>query len=98
MTIASTATGDKRIRSEPPDRQKLNQRMKSLINERTRWADRWKEIRNYELPFIGHFDDTEDRTNPARRKDTNIANGTAWMCDQVFAAAVWADASEPEMV
>lgn len=94
-TLASAATGDKQIRSEPPDRQKLNQRMKALMNERLRWEDRWKEIRNFELPFIGHFDDTEDRTNPARRRDTNIAHGTAWMCDQVFAAGVLSGLTPP---
>ena len=71
-TLASAATGDKQIRSEPPDRQKLNQRMKALMNERLRWEDRWKEIRNFELPFIGHFDDTEDRTNRSEEHTSEL--------------------------
>lgn len=95
-TLAGSAqAGDVRIRSETPDRQKLNQRMKSLVSERRRWEDRWKEIRNFELPFIGQFDDTDDRTNPARRRDRQIAHGTAWLCDQIFAAGVLSGLTPP---
>lgn len=65
------------------------------MNERRKWEDRWKEIRNFQLPFIGQFDDTEDRTNPARRRDKQIAHGTAWLCDQVFAAGVLSGLTPP---
>lgn len=95
-TLAGSAqAGDVAIKSVIPDRQKLNQRMKNLVNERRRWEDRWKAIRNFELPFIGQFDDTEDRTNSARRRDRQIAHGTAWLCDQVFAAGVLSGLTPP---
>lgn len=95
-TLAGSAqAGDVRVKSVIPDRQKLNQRMKNLVNERRRWEDRWKEIRNFELPFIGQFDDTDDRNNPARRRDRQIAHGTAWLCDQVFAAGVLSGLTPP---
>lgn len=78
-----------------PDRKKLVRIFKQLETERIDYEKRWKAIRDYELPFIGHFDDTADNSNPARRKDTNIAQGCAWLAAQVFAAGVMSGLTPP---
>ena len=43
-----------------PDRGKLVMRMKALKAARRDWEARWKAIRDFELPYIGEFEDTAD--------------------------------------
>lgn len=83
------------LKSRLPDRQKLVRRMKVLYEDRREWETRWKAIRDYQLPFIGEFDETEDKTNPARRRDLKIAHGVAWRAAQVFAAGVMSGLTPP---
>lgn len=93
---ADTLPADsKPIKTNLPDRQKLVRRMKTLYEDRRQWETRWKAIRDYQLPFIGEFDETEDKTNPARRRDLKIAHGVAWRAAQVFAAGVMSGLTPP---
>lgn len=87
--------GDKEVHNNKPDRRKLTQHMNALIQDRKKWETRWKAIRDYEMPYVGHFDDTEDRTNPARRRDSRIAEGAAWLAAQVFGAGVMSGLTPP---
>ena len=100
LAATETAAGTMPADSSPlkrnlPDRQKLARKLKILFEERREWESRWKAIRDYQLPFIGEFDDTEDRTNPARRRDLKIAHGVAWRTAQVFAAGVMSGLTPP---
>lgn len=78
-----------------PDRGKLVMRMKALKAARRDWEARWKAIRDFELPYIGEFEDTADHTNPARRRDTKIAQGVAWMAANVMAAGIMSGLTPP---
>lgn len=78
-----------------PDKKVCNRRMKELYDKRQEYEIRWKEIRDYQLPFVGELDNTADKTNPARRRDLQIAQGTAWLACQVFAAGVMSGLTPP---
>ena len=83
------------LKKNLPDRQRLVRKLKSMYEDRRDWVDRWKEIRDYQLPFVGEFDDTADKTNPARRRDLKIVHGVAWSAAQVFAAGVMSGLTPP---
>ena len=83
------------LKKNLPDRQRLVRKLKSMYEDRRDWEDRWKEIRDYQLPFVGEFDDTADKTNPARRRDLKIVHGVAWRAAQVFAAGVMSGLTPP---
>lgn len=78
-----------------PDKRKVLQRVKQLEQNRQQWEDQWKNIRDYQLPFVGSFDDTPDTTNPGRRRDLKIAQGVAWAAAQVFAAGIMSGLTPP---
>lgn len=78
-----------------PDKKRLRRRIKELYENRREYEDRWKEIRDFQLPFVGDFDNTADRTNPARRRDLKIAHGVAWQACQVFAAGIMSGLTPP---
>lgn len=83
------------IKNKLPEKKKLAKRIKELYEKRRDYVDRWMEIRDYQLPFVGEFDETADKTNPARRKDLKIAQGVAWLAAQVFAAGVMSGLTPP---
>ena len=78
-----------------PDKRKILQRVKQLEQNRQQWEPQWKDIRDYQLPFVGSFDDTPDTTNPGRRRDLHIAQGVAWAAAQVFAAGIMSGLTPP---
>ena len=78
-----------------PDKRKVLQRVKQLEQNRQQWEPQWKDIRDYQLPFVGSFDDTPDTTNPGRRRDLHIAQGVAWAAAQVFAAGIMSGLTPP---
>lgn len=69
-------------------------RVKELINKREPYINRWREIRKYQLPFIGQFEeDTED--NAANRKDLKVYHGVAWESNQILAAGIMSGLTPP---
>ena len=78
-----------------PDKKRLMRRVKELYDARREYEERWKEIRDFQLPFVGDFDNTADKTNPARRRDYKIAHGVAWQACQVFAAGIMSGLTPP---
>ena len=88
---ADTAPIKKRL----PDKKRFNRKIKELYETRREWEERWKEIRDYQLPFVGDFDNTADKTSPARRRDLRIAQGVAWLAAQVFAAGLMSGLTPP---
>jgi hypothetical protein len=83
------------LKNKLPDKKRLNRKLKALYDARREYEDRWKAIRDYQLPFVGCFDNTTDKTNPARRRDLKIAQGVAWLACQVFAAGIMSGLTPP---
>ncbi len=82
-------------KGKAPDRARVAARFRQLLDKRRDYEIRWKAIRDYQLPFLGHFDDTADSSNPARRKDLSVNNGIAWEACQVFAGGVMSGLTPP---
>lgn len=78
-----------------PEKRKVVQRVKQLFEDRASWEDRWLEIRDYQLPFVGSFERSSDTSNPGRRKDLKIAQGVAWASAQIFAAGIMSGLTPP---
>ena len=78
-----------------PDKHAALSRIKLLKNKRNPYIERWKAIRDYELPFLGEFDDTDDETDKGRRRDLAISNGVAWLANQAFAAGIMSGLTPP---
>lgn len=70
------------------DKKRYVSKVKELEQQRRQYETRWKAIRDYQLPHIGQFDDTDNETNSARRKDKMIYHSVAWEANQVFASGV----------
>lgn len=70
------------------DKKKYVAKVKELEQRRLQYETRWKAIRDYQLPHIGQFDDTDNETNSARRKDKMIYHSVAWEANQVFASGI----------
>ena len=85
---------DKPIK-QTPDKQAVLQTVSVMKNKRTTYEKRWKSIRDYQLPFLGVFSDTADESDRGRRRDTEIANGVAWLSNQAFAAGVMSGLTPP---
>ncbi|MBR6510865.1 MAG: head-tail connector protein [Phascolarctobacterium sp.] len=83
------------VKKKLPEKKKLARKLKELYEKRRDYVNRWIEIRDYQLPFIGEFDETGDKLTPARRKDLKIAQGVAWLAAQVFAAGVMSGLTPP---
>lgn len=98
-TIAAGAVGvhvgDSENIKNYPDKKRAVKRMRDLYEMRRDYEIRWKEIRDYQLPFVGEFDYTDDKINPARRRDLKIAQGVAWAACQIFAAGVMSGLTPP---
>lgn len=63
--------------------------IKTLRRKRRPFMDRWKEIRDYQLPYIGDLDEgTPEEDRFAKRRDTHIYNSVAWESNKVFAAGI----------
>lgn len=90
--IISTADKQARLGLKKSD---IANRVKELINKREPYINRWKEIRKFQLPFIGQFDGEDDETNAANRKDTQIYQGVAWEANQIFAAGLMSGLTPP---
>ncbi len=70
-------------------------RVKEMATARKTWEDRWKDIRDYQLPFLGEFRDTDDIVDRGRRRDLKIADGVAWMSAVAFGAGVMSGLTPP---
>lgn len=80
---------------KPPDRKKILRKFTQLFRDREPWLKRWKAIRDYQLPFVGEFDDDSHASNPARRKDLKMIQGTPWIAAQIFASGVMSGLTPP---
>ena len=77
------------------DKRRIAARVNALQEQRKTYEDRWKSIRDYQLPYLGIFDNTGDKTNKGRRKDFKIANGVAWLSNSAFSAGIMSGLTPP---
>ena len=77
------------------EKRKYQAKVKQMESNRQDYLKRWKAIRDFQLPYIGQFDDTADTTDYARRRDTNIYHSVAWQANQAFAAGVMSGLTPP---
>lgn len=68
-------------------------RFKALYNRRSPFVEKWKEIRDYEQPHYGDFDD-EDNSQPTDHTQY-IFNGLAEECSRTFAAGMLSGLTPP---
>lgn len=73
----------------------IRRKVKTLEQKRLQYEYRWKEIREYQLPYVGKFDGVDNENNSARRKDRSIYHNCAWDANQVFAAGVMSGLTPP---
>ena len=78
-----------------PDKKQCVNKAKGMLRDRLMWDTRWKRIRDLQLPYIGEFEDTQDSTNPARRRDEKMLQGVAWQAAQVFSAGIMSGLTPP---
>ena len=78
-----------------PEKKRCVAKAKQMLHDRLNWEKRWKRIRDYQLPYIGEFEDTTDRSNPARRRDDKMLQGVAWQSAQVFSAGIMSGLTPP---
>ena len=69
-------------------RRECDQIIGSLKKKRLPFLQRWRAIRDYELPYTGELYETPDENEQARRHDDKIYHGAAWAANQVFAAGI----------
>ena len=77
------------------EKRKYQAKVKQMESNRQDYLKRWKAIRDFQLPYIGQFDDTADIADYARRRDTNIYHSVAWQANQAFAAGVMSGLTPP---
>ena len=56
-----------------PKKENARARVNAMKRERQPYEKRWRAIRDYQLPFLGDFDENEK----AERRDLKIVNGVA---------------------
>ena len=76
-------------------RKSIERMVSQLMDKRQTYEARWKEIRAFQLPYVGCFDGVDDETNAGNRKDTNVWHNCAWDSNQVFAAGVMSGLTPP---
>lgn len=79
--------------TKSPDKKAVIARLANLKDARRDYEIRWKSIRDYELPFLGEFD--EDNSSKGDQRDLMIANGIAWLADQAFSAGIMSGLTPP---
>ena len=93
--LARQPTADVKTPKQMPDKRRILEKFGQLYSHRQPFMTRWKAIRDYQLPYLGCFDDTNDSANQHRRNDSKVMTGTAWEADQVFAAGVMSGLTPP---
>lgn len=71
-----------------------NNKVSQLIMKRRNHLMKWKEIRDYQLPYLGVLDESEF-SNQHERRDSKIYTGCAWECCNIFAAGIMSGLTPP---
>lgn len=71
-----------------------NGKVSQLIMKRRDYLQKWKEIRDYQLPYLGVLEESEFN-DQYRRRDQKIFTGIAWECCNIFAAGIMSGLTPP---
>lgn len=92
--LARSPTDGVRKKRRSWSKAEANGKVSQLINKRRNYLTKWKEIRDYQLPYLGVLDDSEFG-DQHRRRDRKIFTGTAWECCNIFAAGIMSGLTPP---
>lgn len=70
-------------------------KVSQMKENRQSYEKRWKAIRDYQLPYVGFFEETADSSDEGRRRDTKIYHSVAWDANQTFAAGIMSGLTPP---
>lgn len=71
-----------------------NNKVAQLIAKRRNYLNKWKEIRDYQLPYLGVLEESEF-SNMHERRDSKIYTGCAWECCNIFASGIMSGLTPP---
>ena len=71
--------------TKPKDYKKIKAKFNQMFTNRQKYVEKWKMIRDYQLPFLGVFDGEQDQSKLYTDK---ILTGIAWESCQIFASGV----------
>lgn len=74
------------------DYKKIKKKFNQMFLNRQKYIDKWKMIRDYQLPFLGLFDGEDDQS---MIRSDKILNGVAWESCQIFASGVMSGMTPP---
>ena len=99
-TLAASAASPEFLPGDAPQNKGISitearARVQSMQEARLPFETRWKEIRDFQLPFLGNFSDAGDETNPARRRDLKIVDSTCWLSVETFGAGIMSGLTPP---
>lgn len=94
LPTGSALPGDLTLKGNV-NRKKMEARLRQLFTDRQQWETRWKEIRDFQNPWAGMFGDTADESDPARRRDLRMIDGTPYLAATVAAAGIMAGLTPP---
>lgn len=94
LPTGSALPGDVSLKGKVK-RKKLESRFRQMMTDRQQWETRWKEIRDFQNPWAGMFSDTPDETDPARRRDLRMIDGTPYLAATTAAAGIMAGLTPP---
>ena len=69
--------------TKPKDYKKIKAKFNQMFTNRQKYVEKWKMIRDYQLPFLGVFDGEQDQSKLYTDK---ILTGIAWESCQIFAS------------
>lgn len=81
-----------KVVKKPRDYKKIKTKFNQMFLNRQKYVDKWKMIRDYQLPFLGVFDGEQDQSKLYTDK---ILTGIAWESCQIFASGVMSGMTPP---
>jgi hypothetical protein len=92
--FARSPTGGQAKKRKARSKAQAVGKVSQLIQKRRDYLTKWKEIRDYQLPYLGVLEESEFNTQHQRR-DSKIYTGTAWECCNIFAAGIMSGLTPP---
>lgn len=92
--FARSPTGVAAKKRRARSKAQANGKVSQLIQKRRDHLQKWKEIRDYQLPYLGVLEESEFN-DQHKRRDQKIFTGTAWECCNIFAAGIMSGLTPP---
>lgn len=92
--FARSPTGVAAKKRRARSKAQANGKVSQLLQKRRDHLQKWKEIRDYQLPYLGVLEESEFN-DQHKRRDQKIFTGTAWECCNIFAAGIMSGLTPP---